>query len=98
MGNGKLAGRMIVVTGAARGQGAAEAAAMVRAGAEVIAADVLDEEGQALADSLGITYRHLDVTDPGGWHALRGWLGDRPLHGLVNNAGIPMRPRLDEVS
>jgi 3alpha(or 20beta)-hydroxysteroid dehydrogenase len=95
---GRLAGRTIVVTGAARGQGAAEAAALVRAGAEVIAADVLDEEGAALADSLGIAYRHLDVTDLAGWHALRAWIGDRPLHGLVNNAGIPMRPRLDEVS
>jgi len=60
-GIGKLAGRTIVVTGAARGQGAAEAAAMVRAGARVIAADVLDEEGTVLAQSLGCTYRHLDV-------------------------------------
>src|SRR5580692_11131659 len=92
---GKLAGRTIVVTGAARGQGAAEAAAMVRAGACVIATDVLDGEGVA---ALGCTFRHLDVTDPDDWAALRDWLGDRPLHGLVNNAGIPMRPRLDEVS
>jgi 3alpha(or 20beta)-hydroxysteroid dehydrogenase len=97
-GIGKLAGRTIVVTGAARGQGAAEAAAMIRAGARVIAADVLDEEGTVLAQSLGCTYRHLDVAESGDWCALRDSLEGRPLHGLVNNAGIPMRPRLDEVS
>jgi 3alpha(or 20beta)-hydroxysteroid dehydrogenase len=95
---GKLTGRTIVVTGAARGQGAAEAAALVREGARVIATDVLDAEGAALADLLGIGYRHLDVTDPGDWRALRDQLAGQPLHGLVNNAGIPMRPRLDDVS
>jgi 3alpha(or 20beta)-hydroxysteroid dehydrogenase len=91
---GKLDGRTIVVTGAARGQGAAEVAAIIEAGGEPIATDVLDDEGA----SLGVPYRHLDVSDLADWHALRGWLGDRPVHGLVNNAGIPMRPRIDEIS
>lgn len=91
---GKLTGRTIVVTGAARGQGAAEAASIAAEGGEVIATDVLDDEGEAL----GVTYRHLDVARVEDWHALRDWLGDRPVHGLVNNAGIPMRPRLDEIS
>jgi 3alpha(or 20beta)-hydroxysteroid dehydrogenase len=91
---GKLDGRTIVVTGAARGQGAAEVAAIIEAGGEPIATDVLDDEGA----SLGVPYRHLDVSDPADWYALRDWLGDRPVHGLVNNAGIPMRPRIDEIS
>jgi 3alpha(or 20beta)-hydroxysteroid dehydrogenase len=98
---GKLDGRTIVLTGAARGQGAAETAALVGAGARVIATDILDDEGSERARSLGdaVEYRHLDVADPGDWHALRDSLvaAGRPVHGLVNNAGIPMRPRLDDV-
>src|SRR6266851_456739 len=50
---GKLDGRTIVITGAARGQGAAEAAALVRAGAFVIATDIRDIEGKDLAASFG---------------------------------------------
>jgi 3alpha(or 20beta)-hydroxysteroid dehydrogenase len=91
-GTGKLAGRTIVVTGAARGQGAAEAAAMAREGARVIATDVLDV---SIPDVVG---RHLDVTSQSDWLELRDELAGEPLHGLVNNAGIPMRPRLDEVT
>ena len=45
----EFTGRTIVVTGAARGQGAAEAEILVREGARVIGADILDEEGAALA-------------------------------------------------
>jgi 3alpha(or 20beta)-hydroxysteroid dehydrogenase len=89
---GKLAGKTIVVTGAARGQGAAEAVAMAREGARVIATDVLD------ASIPGVCFRRLDVTSPADWQALRDELAGQPLHGLVNNAGIPMRPRLDEVT
>ncbi len=95
---GRLDGRTIVVTGAARGQGAAEAEAIAAEGGEVIATDLLDDEGAALANSLGAAYRHLDVSRQEDWHALRNWLGGRPVHGLVNNAGIAMRPRLDEIS
>jgi 3alpha(or 20beta)-hydroxysteroid dehydrogenase len=105
---GKLDGRTIVVTGAARGQGAAETTVLVREGALVIACDILDEEGEKLCASWpdgsqgpgGAIYRHLDVTEPAGWAALKQHLADTGgvVHGLVNNAGIPMRPRLDEVS
>lgn len=76
-----------MVTGAARGQGAAEAYALAEAGATVVATDVLDTE------------RHLDVTDPAGWAALadelRGAYGR--VDALVNNAGIPSRDRLPYV-
>jgi 3alpha(or 20beta)-hydroxysteroid dehydrogenase len=100
-----LAGKTVVVTGAARGQGAAEAAALARAGAVVVATDVLDGEGEALAASLAgepgdVSYRHLDVSEPGAWQALGEWLESRggTVHGLVNNAGIPHRARLDDVT
>jgi NAD(P)-dependent dehydrogenase (short-subunit alcohol dehydrogenase family) len=99
---GKLTGRTVVVTGAARGQGAAEVAALAAEGASVIATDVLDTEGAEFADSLpgDVTYRRLDVSDQRDWAALADWLraAGRTVHGLVNNAGIPMRTRLDEVS
>ncbi|MHB9864267.1 SDR family NAD(P)-dependent oxidoreductase [Streptomyces sp. YIM S03343] len=96
----RLAGRTVVVTGAAQGQGAAEAEAAAREGATVLATDVLDEPGEKLAATLraaglDVRYRHLDVSSPDGWAALAASLD--VVHGLVNNAGIPMRARLGEV-
>ena len=100
-----LTGKSIVVTGAARGQGAAEAAALARAGADVVAADVLEQEGGELARSLeeapgSVTFRRLDVSEPADWQGLGEWLAARemPLHGLVNNAGIAHRARIDAVT
>jgi 3alpha(or 20beta)-hydroxysteroid dehydrogenase len=71
-----LAGRTIVVTGAARGMGAAEAEILVREGARVIGADVLDELGAELAQRLTaagpgvMEYWHLDVTSEEQWAGL----------------------------
>src|ERR1700733_9917570 len=97
-----LAGRTIVVTGAARGQGAAEAEILVREGARAIGADLLDDEGKALAERLTaagpgtMKYRHLDVASEEQWADLAGWLAADGcvVHGLVNNAGVPYRARL----
>ncbi|MGP3769684.1 SDR family NAD(P)-dependent oxidoreductase [Streptomyces sp. SDT5-1] len=98
----RLADRTVVVTGAARGQGAAEAEAAAREGARVIATDVLDDAGDKLAASLSaegfdVRYRHLDVTSPDDWSALAASLDAGAVHGLVNNAGIPMRARLGDI-
>jgi 3alpha(or 20beta)-hydroxysteroid dehydrogenase len=87
-----LAGKVVVVTGAARGQGAAEVVALAAAGATVVATDVLpfpDGEG-----------RHLDVTSPSDWEAMASWLEREygEVHGLVNNAGVAARERLPRVS
>ena len=92
-----LAGRTIVITGAARGQGAAEAEILVREGARVIGADILDDEGKALAERLAalgpgtMEYRHLDVASESQWADLAAHLAQSgtPVHGLVNNAGCP---------
>jgi 3alpha(or 20beta)-hydroxysteroid dehydrogenase len=100
-----LAGRTIVITGAARGQGAAEAEILVREGARVIGADVLDDEGKALAERLAglgpgmMEYRHLDVSSESQWADLAAHLArsGAPLHGLVNNAGVPYRARLRDM-
>jgi 3alpha(or 20beta)-hydroxysteroid dehydrogenase len=90
-----LDGKTVVVTGAARGLGAAIAGSCVAHGARVVIADVLETELGETADRLGpaVTGWRLDVTDPASWEGLgdqlRGELG-RP-DALVNNAGI-VRP------
>jgi 3alpha(or 20beta)-hydroxysteroid dehydrogenase len=86
-----LRDKLVIVTGAARGQGAGEVAALLEAGARVIACDV---SWPALEDG----QRVLDVTSEADWQSLASSLAGEPVHGLVNNAGIPLRSRLGEVS
>ncbi|MEN2742379.1 SDR family NAD(P)-dependent oxidoreductase [Microbacterium sp. X-17] len=87
-----LDGATVVVTGAARGQGAAEARLLAELGAHVVATDVVDPDGP-LGDA--IAFRHLDVTDEAAWARLATdlarTLGATPLRGLINNAGITHR-------
>ena len=101
---GRLDGKVVVVTGGARGQGAAEVTAMAAEGATVVAADVLDAEGAELAagltgKGLAVRYRNLDVRDAAGWAALAGELGEAygRADALVNNAGVAGRDRLPHV-
>ncbi|GCB52518.1 3-oxoacyl-[acyl-carrier protein] reductase [Streptomyces sp. NL15-2K] len=84
-----MLGKVVVVTGAARGQGAAEAEALTREGALVIATDVTEAPG----------CRRLDVTGEQDWADLATALKETygQVHGLVNNAGITWRARLGEV-
>jgi len=94
--NSRLQDRVVIVTGAAQGQGAAEAIALADAGAHVVAADVR-------AGELGreaVHARTLDVADPAAWADLVGWVGDRfgRVDGLVNNAAITSRERLGAVT
>src|SRR2546430_977855 len=93
---GRGAGKVVVVTRGARGEGAAESAALAAEGATVIAADIIDRTDELPAD---IAFERLDVGDPESWSRLAGVLRDRHgrLDGLVNNAGITHRKRLGEV-
>ncbi|MEU5917131.1 glucose 1-dehydrogenase [Streptomyces sp. NPDC047141] len=90
---GKLDGRVVLVTGAARGQGEQEARLFAAEGARVVLGDVLDDVGEALAKELGAdraAYVHLDVTSEDDWTAAVAAAKERfgRIDGLVNNAGI----------
>ncbi|MGW7544476.1 SDR family NAD(P)-dependent oxidoreductase [Streptomyces sp. NPDC054770] len=87
---GKLDGRVVIVTGAARGQGEQEARLFVAEGARVVVADVLDDQGEALAKEIGAAYVHLDVGVEAEWQAAVAAAKKSygRLDGLVNNAGI----------
>ncbi|MES1923751.1 SDR family NAD(P)-dependent oxidoreductase [Salinisphaera sp. T31B1] len=91
--------RTVVVTGGARGQGAALAAKLVARGCRVVVGDVREDEGRALAERLGAQCEFvvLDVADPDSWQALKTVVARTGrLDGLVNNAGIfDPRPILD---
>jgi 3alpha(or 20beta)-hydroxysteroid dehydrogenase len=87
---GRLSGKVALVTGAAGGQGAAAARRFVAEGAQVVIADVKDDDGKALADEIGAHYRHLDVSEEDGWAAAITEVADvyGPPTVLVNNAGV----------
>ena len=96
----RLDGKVALITGGARGQGAAEARRFVAEGATVYLTDVLDDEGEALAAELGeaATYLHQDVTSESEWEAVAAGIAEAQGHidVLVNNAGIfQMEPLLN---
>ncbi|MEY2448687.1 MAG: 3alpha(or 20beta)-hydroxysteroid dehydrogenase [Acidimicrobiaceae bacterium] len=89
---GRMSGKVAVVTGAARGQGEAEARLFVAEGAQVILTDVLDERGHEVAESIGSSARfvHHDVTSEQDWDRVvaAAVMGFGRLDVLVNNAGV----------
>lgn len=100
MSTGRLEGRVAIITGAARGQGAAEAELFAAEGAQVVVADVLDDEGQDVARRIGsaAVYHHLDVRSEDGWHSVVAATEQRlgKIDIVVNNAGITQfGPMLD---
>lgn len=99
--HGRLEGKTALITGAARGQGAAEARLFAKEGARLVLGDILEDEGRALAQELGdaaIFIRH-DVTDEQSWSLAVNTAVDSfgGLDVLVNNAGIyAVRSIVDE--
>jgi 3alpha(or 20beta)-hydroxysteroid dehydrogenase len=89
---GRVDNKVALITGGARGMGAADARMLVKEGAKVVIGDILDDEGQVLADELGdaARYVHLDVSSADDWTAAveiaLSSFGN--LNVLVNNAGI----------
>lgn len=102
MTSSRLDGKVVLITGAARGQGAAEAELIAGLGAHVVACDVLDDDGAELAARLGerVSYRRLDVTAAQEWAAVTADVVAR--HGridvLINNAGTYRRAALGDWS
>jgi 3alpha(or 20beta)-hydroxysteroid dehydrogenase len=88
----RVAGKVVLITGAARGMGAAHATALVAEGARVVIADVLDDPGRDVAENLGESafFAHLDVADPADWDRAIAETVERfgRIDALVNNAGI----------
>lgn len=89
---GRLEGKVALVTGAARGQGEAEARLFAAEGAKVVLGDVLDAEGERVAAAIGAAalYWHHDVSREESWQAFVHAATERfgPPDVLVNNAGI----------
>lgn len=95
----RVSGKVAIVTGAARGMGAAHAQRLVEEGAKVVLTDVLDKEGMATASALGANarYLHHDVTKESEWQRVvaetEAVFG--PVSVLVNNAGIALYGKLE---
>ena len=97
---GKLDGKVALISGGARGQGAAEAETFAREGAKVVFGDIRDDEGKKVEAAIraaghAATYLHLDVTSEADWQKAVQTAIDQfgKLDVLVNNAAIVI-PRL----
>ena len=102
---GRLDGKVAIVSGGARGQGATEARMLAREGAKVVLGDILDDEGKQVEAEINesggeATYVHLDVTREDDWRSAVETAVNRygKLDVLVNNAGILIRKGLEETT
>jgi len=95
-------GKVVLISGGARGMGESHARGVIAEGGKVVISDVLDEEGQMLADELGdnAVYIHLDVTKEDEWNTAVKLAVDTfgGLNVLINNAGIVNFGTIDDYS
>jgi len=96
----RLEDKVAIISGASRGQGEAEARLFVREGAQVVIADILDDQGEALAKELGDDARfvHLDVSDEHAWVDALGFTlaAFGRVDVLVNNAAVHHVVKLED--
>jgi NAD(P)-dependent dehydrogenase (short-subunit alcohol dehydrogenase family) len=102
---GRLDGKVVLISGGAKGQGAVEARMFVREGARVVFGDILDDEGKKVEAEIraaggDAAYVHLNVTREADWRAAVATAEQRygKLDVLVNNAGILLRAKIEEMS
>jgi NAD(P)-dependent dehydrogenase (short-subunit alcohol dehydrogenase family) len=102
---GRLDGKVALISGGGRGQGATEARLFVHEGAKVVFGDILDVEGQKVEAEIRASggeavYVHLDVTSERDWRAAVEMAVQRygQMNVLVNNAGIIIRKGIEETS
>jgi len=97
-----LQDKVVIITGAARGQGAREAELFAAAGARVVATDLRDDLGVEVAESLGHrgSYLHHDVTDVDDWKRVVGFAQETygSVDVLVNNAGVYTPGRIEDTT
>tara|TARA_B100000949_G_scaffold55523_1_gene48934 strand:+ start:5710 stop:6477 length:768 start_codon:yes stop_codon:yes gene_type:complete len=103
IGMGRLKGKVALISGAARGQGADEARLFAAEGASVVLGDITDDQGQQVAVEIvqsggNATYVHLDVTREPDWKNAVSMAVNKysKLDILVNNAGILLLKGLEE--
>lgn len=102
---GKLDGQVALISGGARGQGEAQARLFAREGAAVALGDVLEEEGQRVAESINDTggqamFQKLDVTESSSWQSMvdEAVAQFGRLDIVINNAGIARLQRIEDSS
>ncbi len=101
----RLEGKVALISGGGRGQGAVEARLFAREGAKVVFGDVLDDAGKQVEAEIQeagaeATYVHLDVTREEDWQSAVNTAVDRygKLDILVNNAGILIRKGIEDTT
>ncbi len=97
---GRAENKVVIVTGAASGLGAADARLLASHGANVVMTDVNESAGGAIAKEIGAQFVRQDVSDEAGWHGLIDDVVRRHgrLDGLVNNAGIAIAANIETTS
>lgn len=99
---GRLDGKVAIITGGARGMGAAHAKRFLEEGAKVMITDILEKEGTAMARELGGNIRFMkhDVTKASEWEKVVAETESTfgPVSVLVNNAGIALLNSIDKMT